>query len=634
MSETLVKIRQVEGLREELNDLGSAGVGGAVLQSHADANFSNGVPSTDRVAYASSNAGGWNLGAGRLTLSFDFFSTNYFAQNPGGHFAIVTRCPTSLLATDIRGQGMILGNVSGALNGSSVVPTAQIETFFSNLAAPGNRLLPDTGTYDPLVDNTTYRILLSTSIRSDGTQWIRYQLYKFDSGETAYDPIRDTGDILDNNPFIDLTQTGFAFLHVFENALASPWSVNITNVKTLWEAASQSNATGSPTIDLGGVSGPDYTLVGSELSIRSNTVPFTNNDPFRIRDFRANTGTQVSILPNGTATDTGIVCSNSSSWTTPWTYLKLGMSGSIGVIESFAGSGGSVAPIMVTIQGSEKWRWSQTFSESFNPLSFNSNASGIWFKSTPFLTDDSFTFMPNDTNAGANLTVKPNGTAVDAGYVAINKNTKTGAWSYVKLGINAGNAILETLGVSGGATPPIQFKPGGALVATFNASGLMFADNSIQSAAAGGIALRAYTTATPALTNGADNTVVFDTVGVNIGGGTFNTGTGIYTVPQTGTYKITAQVSFEAVGASITLIPIVAVRHNGSTSQSGQTASGEDTGTLNASNSRTVSVSAIFTCTAGDNIRCIAFPSFSGAGTCRISGTTGGFSTQLLIERI
>lgn len=633
MSETLVKIRQVEGLREELNDLGSGGLGGAVSQLHPDATFSNGVPATDRVAYASSDAGGWNLGAGRFTLSFDFFSTDYFAQNPGGHFAIVTRCPTNLLATDIRGQGMILGNVSGAVNGSSVAPTAQIETFFSNLAAPGNRLLPNTGTYDPLVDGVTYRILLSSSLRSDGTQWIRYQIYQFDSGETAYDPIRDTGDILDYNPFIDLTQTGFAFLHVFENGLASPWSVNITNVKTLWEAASQSNATGHPTIDLGGVSGPDYTLVGSELSIRSNTVPLTNNDPFCIRDFRADTGTQVSILPNGTNRNTGIICSNSSSWAEPWGYAKLGMTGDLGVIETFAGLGGILPPMSVHV-GSEKWRWSQTFTESFNPLNFNSNNSGIGFRSNPFLTDASFTFSPLETNADANLTVKPNGTNTQAGFVAINKSSKTGAWSYAKFGISAGSSFIETLGVSGGATPNIVLKPGGVTTLTIDPGSIKFSNNSVQSVAAGGIALRAYNSNAQALANGADNTIVFDITNVNIGGGTYNTGTGIYTIPVDGTYRISAQVSFEAVTNTITLLPFVAIRRNNGTTQALQTVMGGVATSLTAGTSMTEATDAIFTCSAGDTIRVVSFITFSGSGTCRVSSSTGGYMTQLLIERI
>lgn len=536
MSETLVKIRQVEGLRSELDFLGSIGGGGPSIQSHGSTSFNNTTPANDRFVVGSSAANNYNQDFGRCSLQFDFYSQDYFAQNPNGHFAIITRCDTDNIATEIRGQGVIIGNVSGAPNGSPVFPTVQIETFFSNLAAPGNRLLPDTYTYEPLVDNKTYRVIVSSTVRADGSRWIRYELYSLNVAESSYDLIRDTGDVLDNNLFIDTTLTGFCILHVFENGGASPWTVFVNNIQTIWEAAPASPATASPTLDLTGALGPDYTAANARLEIRSATVPFVDDTPLFIRDFRNNTGTQVLIMPNGTATDTGVVCVNKNTLTGAWTYGKIGITGNVTVVESFAGGGGVVAPISFMIQASEKLRINQNDIQVYTPLKFNSYTT--------------------------------------------------------------------------------------------------YSDLSTQNTASGGIALRAYAASYPALANTAATDIIPNVVAVNIGSGTYNTGTGVYTIPQAGTYRVTATVGLQARTDTINLVANLYVRRNGASDQLNQAVVGHPIQTLTVDESMSLTVDSIFTCVAGDTIKSLVFISYSGAGTCAVSNNPGGFTTQLIVERL
>lgn len=74
------------------------------------------IPSNPRRAkMADTNAGGWNTRAGTMQATMDFVSEGYFKHGNNGHIALVLRADLAQVDTYVRGQGMVLGNVVGAV---------------------------------------------------------------------------------------------------------------------------------------------------------------------------------------------------------------------------------------------------------------------------------------------------------------------------------------------------------------------------------------------------------------------------------------------------------------------------------------------------------------------------------------
>lgn len=216
--------------------------------------FDNTTPATDRhnIVNSPANTGGHNLGPGEMEVTLDFISSNYFTQNDagGGHIAIVLRCDTGVIATAVKGTGMILGNVSGHPTGSPNHPTTQIETWFNGIGV-GNYLPTESDGYSNklLQDGVKYRIVISSKITDAGDKFIRYRIYREKTVYTSYLVWvleRDTGDMVDNNPYLDPTFSGLIIGHVFENASATPWTATFSNVKVVWRKAESSPATEIP----------------------------------------------------------------------------------------------------------------------------------------------------------------------------------------------------------------------------------------------------------------------------------------------------------------------------------------------------------------------------------------------------
>ncbi len=349
--------------------------------------------------------GGYNVGAGEVEVSFDFITSAYFSGNDswGAHIAVVLRCDTDVIASALRGQGMIIGNVSGNTSGGAQNhPTTQIETWFNGLAAGDNYLPTESSGYPgrPVQDGVQYRAIVSSKVMPDGTSYIRYRFYKW----TAVGPLshwvldRDTGDVLDNNTYIDKTKSGLVIGHVFNNPGAPAWSVTITNVQTVWRpvlaAAVQespvwagynvtesdgkygpstvaasidsfySGATGQRGVNLAGsyIVGLDTSLAtisGSAIRLAANqyiSLNATDDYKFRLNSatgnleffkgatrhgyINMNTGADVDLAGGGAAgvssfnTRTGAVTLNSTDVTSALGYTPVSLSGT----NSFSGT--------------------------------------------------------------------------------------------------------------------------------------------------------------------------------------------------------------------------------------------------------------------------------------------------------
>jgi PKD repeat protein len=211
--------------------------------------FNNSSPASDVYSLATTSVSGYNIGQGRKTLEFDFISNGYFAENVGGHFAVVLRNnPSAIPSGWIQGQGIIIGNVSLAPTPTTpplppgvpfapnpTYPSTQVESFWNGVALdPGgglyyaNTLLANTNGVNPnLQDGVTYRFSIVSEIRAGGS----YTGYTITQGSTV---VYDQPLIYDYNTFYDSSQTDVLIGHVFENGAALPWSVTISNKVVTW----------------------------------------------------------------------------------------------------------------------------------------------------------------------------------------------------------------------------------------------------------------------------------------------------------------------------------------------------------------------------------------------------------------
>jgi len=287
-----------------------------------------------RVEYPNTNPAGWNTDQGRMRVDMQVTPNSYFAANPNGHFAVVLRCTTSLIATAVRGQGIAIGNATGFAQPSDLNPTPLIETWFNGFAA-GNFLWSnsESARSTPMQDGRTYRIIIDATKAGDGNRYIRYRMLSLRSG-TWYAEV-DTGDVLDTaNVYADLTQSGFVVGQVFESNLV-PWSLSFTNCNITWGPAE--NPVPDQTIKLsrfGAELEGDLHFVGNSRKVKVTSSGAAANWT-AVQSAAANTATTWTILPNGTATSSNVLAANVSSLSGSYQVASFGMSGSTALIETF-----------------------------------------------------------------------------------------------------------------------------------------------------------------------------------------------------------------------------------------------------------------------------------------------------------
>jgi hypothetical protein len=220
-----------------------------------------------RKFYADTVPGGYNIGAGRMSFSTDIVFNNYFAVNPDGHMAVVLRQDPALAETAVRGNGMAIGNLTGAPEGTQVNPGAQVELWANSVNPQENRLVPGAESGEALQDGVPYKLLVESSVAPDGNKYARMAIYK----QTArgHDCVVDTGDVLDTLVGSDFTKAGLLIGHVF-GANVSGWSIAFTNMKVWWGAFAAKNTDTS----YGGSGG------GGSIASVANTA-FSNATTFK-----------------------------------------------------------------------------------------------------------------------------------------------------------------------------------------------------------------------------------------------------------------------------------------------------------------------------------------------------------------
>jgi hypothetical protein len=202
---------------------------------------------TDKYEIKTTTTNNYNSAAGRCTFEFTFKSTNYFAQNPTGHFFVTTRCNNSVIATDfLQGQGIVIGNVSAATSpnpppnvpyaANPAHPSTQIESWWNGLAKDpngnlyhGNTLLPNTnGTNPVLQDGVEYQFTVISEIKADGKSYTGYKIMQ--GNAVVYNqPL-----VYDYNIWYNHTKSGIALGHIFKNPSAAAWSVTVSNKVITW----------------------------------------------------------------------------------------------------------------------------------------------------------------------------------------------------------------------------------------------------------------------------------------------------------------------------------------------------------------------------------------------------------------
>ncbi len=329
----------VQGAIQELADEAAGGgglgsVGGAVIPSFS---IDQTTP-LDAVVISDTFPSGFNVGAGRCSLSFNFRSNDYFAANPTGHIGIVTRANVSTIpVTAVEGTGVWIGNLVGVLNGNDYAPSMGIETWANGVMPLDNYLFRYSGSPRNIVmrDNQDYRITVESTVLPNADRFVRYRLYEREAVSEYWKLLNDTGDVLDHNRWADFTNSGLIFGHVFGSNLV-PWSLDFTDIEVTWYAALESSAdTTSKLSRFGADVEGDLGLygLGRRIKIYSTTATLPNWTAFQNQT--ANTATGVMAIPNGTANTANYTVLNTSNPSTSYRAVTYGISGNDGVIETF-----------------------------------------------------------------------------------------------------------------------------------------------------------------------------------------------------------------------------------------------------------------------------------------------------------
>jgi hypothetical protein len=290
---------------------------------------------------------GWNTGAGKVVVEYDFVSNGYFAACPTGHMATVVRGDTSVIGTAIRGTGIWMGNLSGISYMPNYYPAMGIETWFNGLNSEGSHVFAE-ATSPPnhtLKDSTQYRVVITSTCTPIGLRYVRYELYEayiqYTGANTAWRLVNDSGDLLDHNSWADLTQYGLCFLHVFADNLTS-WNVSYTNVKVTWGPPDGVGANITDKLSTyGGVIQGPLTFSGTNTQIKLNTGNSTDASTYTsFQTATANLNTGVLAKPNGTANGSSFIALSSSTPVTNYYAASYGIDSNLARVMTYnIGSG-------------------------------------------------------------------------------------------------------------------------------------------------------------------------------------------------------------------------------------------------------------------------------------------------------
>jgi hypothetical protein len=390
-----------------------------------------------RKFYADTVPNGYNIGAGRMSFSADLAFDNYFSVNPIGHLAIVLRQDPALAETSVRGNGIAIGNLTGATEGTQVNPGAQIELWANTVNPQQNRLVPGADSKEALVDGVYYKLLIESSVAPDGNKYARMAIYK----QTArgYDCVVDTGDVLDTLAGSDFTKSGLLIGHVF-GSNASGWSIQFTNMKVWWGPFSAKNTDTSYIESGGGGGGSD----SQTLSISGNNLSISGGNSVTLPTGTVPDGseTKVTAGTNVTVTGTGTTLS-------PY------------VINATGGTGSATDRVL---------RAGDTMTGTLN-FSGNNLRLGIPYYAGASYAN-SMLLQNTQANTETSIVAVPNGTAASANFTAANNSNIAASTAFVSFGMEGTNAVINSFGLNGSGSPGLNIQNGGVTVATFNQNGL------------------------------------------------------------------------------------------------------------------------------------------------------------------
>lgn len=330
---------------------GSLGGGAAtILGGTALANFSmdQATPNA-RVVFADTVPAGWNTQSSSCYVQAEFVATSYFAANPLGHFAIVTRCDTDVIATAVRGMGAAFGDLRGAQEGTQVYPGAQLETWANGLAPATNRYLFPNGASPlnkPLLDGVRYRVQIESVYSSTNTRMLRMSLARENAARAAFDLEFDTGYVPDDNVYSDISKSGLVFGIVASSNLV-PWSIAFSNVKVVWGPPPFHQAVQFDRVSRYGdyIEG-DFVFTGNGRRIKV-AVNAGYNNWTAVQASTAATPTTLMIIPSAGSTIANVLCTNNDVLGGAFGYAVLGMAGANATLETLGAGGHSNPPLLV-----------------------------------------------------------------------------------------------------------------------------------------------------------------------------------------------------------------------------------------------------------------------------------------------
>ncbi len=326
--------------------------GGSFTLSGADSNS----PTSTAKNYTTT-PGPWAAGPGRQVFTAEFTGNNFFSLNPAAHFGFIMR---SDQANPVNGHGLIAGYPGPLVAYSGA--TLALETWYPASGGGGalaNYVWTPENLETPIVlyDGVPYHVTVISTVTIEGNKYVRSIVHKqtvsaSGNGDTFWELVVDTGDVLDKNPWADFTKSEFAIFSVF-NATLVGWSFAFTNAKVTWSQSLGETSDQSRNLIFhnGVVNVPaNLSFVGDSRRIYVAETGIDWTKWTCLQNPNTNQSTSVCVIPNGTATTANFFAVNNSNNASNYGGITFGMQGIYGVIQSF-GVGGAPNPEIVVSVG-------------------------------------------------------------------------------------------------------------------------------------------------------------------------------------------------------------------------------------------------------------------------------------------
>lgn len=436
------------------------------------------TPNRSYQFFSDTTPAGWNTGTGKMTVDFQFTSSNYFSLNPTGHFAVIARQDPSTWLTVFRGGGVAIGNTSQIAEMPPQYPTAVLESWVWGDGPSGrlNWLYPNSVSPPgkTLADGVLYRCIIDTTVVEYGRRYLRYRLYQWvATGASNWDNqwklINDTGDTLDSSDaYSDWTKAGLGFIETFSSTRTG-WSIAFTNIFVIWGPYGSVSSDATDRLHTaGGILTGDVRVQGTKRLIR---LAYNDSTPATATTFTANednSPASVFVAPSGTAQFASLTAANSSS-TTAMGLFSMQAAAAEHTIVSYSAGGYANCNISVSVQGVKI----ATFSTTTLTVNGGVTVTGTkplirlpYGDSTPSTVA---TFTSYEANSPATIFVAPSGTGNFASVTAANSSSTTAMGLF---SLQAGAAEHNLVSYSGGgyANCNISITIQGVKVGTFSTS--------------------------------------------------------------------------------------------------------------------------------------------------------------------